>query len=247
MIPAVPIWASLTTLPLEWAALALLTVGAIYWERSALSGIGIEGCVLSAMLGLCLGYEWSGSYAIAALAGVGASLAFALVTSVLLLWLRSDPVMGSFCLSLIPGAALILFSRQTPLRLLHDTPPPGLFRGTIFDGTYSEDLILNPWFLAAPLVLALAALVMLKTPYGLQLRGYSENPAFARHGPWPVALALGPALLRTLRPYAAEDLAAGIALQAAPFLLALLYLIFLSRRALRAATTSQTRLDPDVL
>ncbi len=50
MIPAVPIWASLTTLPLEWAALALLTVGAIYWERSALSGIGIEGCVLSAML-----------------------------------------------------------------------------------------------------------------------------------------------------------------------------------------------------
>jgi simple sugar transport system permease protein len=300
MIPAVPIWASLTTLPLEWAALALLTVGAIYWERSALSGIGIEGCVLSAMLGLCLGYEWSGSYPIAALAGVGASLAFALVTSVLLLWLRSDPVMGSFCLSLIPGAALILFSRQTPLRLLHDTPPPGLFRGTIFDGTYSEDLILNPWFLAAPLVLALAALVMLKTPYGLRLRGYSENPAFAMHGPWQVArtrlwgallgalwaapaagillrydtefptlglgyialacavagrwaflpgiaLALGPALLRTLRPYAANDLAAGIALQAAPFFLALLYLIFLSRRALRAATTSQTRLDPDVL
>ena len=199
-----------------------------------------------------------------------------------------------------PGAALILFSRQGPLRLLHETPAPGLFTGTIFDGTYSEDLILNPWFLAAPVVLALAALVMLKTPYGLRLRGYSESPAFARHGPWQVArtrlwgallgalwaapaagillrsdtefptlglgyialacavagrwaflpgiaLALGPALLRTLRPYAADDLAAGIALQAAPFALALLYLIFLSRRALRAATTRQTRLDPDVL
>ena len=298
MTPAV--WTSLTTLPLEWAALALLTAGAIYWERSALSGVGIEGCLLSAMLGLCLGYEWSGSYAIAALAGVGASVAFALVASGLLLTLRSDPVMGSFCLSLIPGAALILFSRQTPLRLLHETPPPGLFTGTIFDGTFSEDLILNPWFLAAPLLLVLAAAVMLKTPLGLRLRGYSENPAFARHGPAQVArtrlwgvllgafwaapaagillrydsefptlglgfvalacavagrwaflpgilLALGPAVLRTLRPYAQDDVTAGIALQASPYLLALLYLIILSRRALRAATTSQSRLDPDTL
>jgi len=300
MSPAVPVWVPLTGLPLEWAALALLTVGAIYWERSALSGIGIEGCLLSAMLGLCLGYEWSGSYAIAALAGVGASLLFGLVTSGLLLGFRSDPAVGSFCLSLIPAAALILFSRQTPLRLLHETPPPGLIRGTIFDGTYSEDLILNPWFVAAPLLLALAAVVMLKTPFGLRLRGYSESPAFARHGPRQVArtrlwgallgalwaapaagillrsdtefptlglgylalacaiagrwaflpgilLALGPALLRTVRPYAADDVAGGIALQAAPFVLALLYLIILSRRALRAATTSQTRLDPDTL
>ena len=57
--------------PLEWAALALLVAGAIYWERAALSGIGIEGCVLSAMLGLCLGYEWTGDYAIAAASGIG--------------------------------------------------------------------------------------------------------------------------------------------------------------------------------
>jgi hypothetical protein len=36
-------------------------------------------------------------------------------------------------------------------------------------------------------------------------------------------------------------------LAAAPFGLALLYLIFLSRRALRAAATPQSRLDADVL
>ena len=104
MTPAGPLWAPLLGFPLEWAAIALLTAGAIYWERAALSGIGIEGCVLSAMLGLCLGYEWSGSYLVAALAGVGASLAFALAASVLLLGFRSDPVVGSFCLSLIPAA-----------------------------------------------------------------------------------------------------------------------------------------------
>ena len=39
----------------------------------------------------------------------------------------------------------------------------------------------------------------------------------------------------------------GLALAAAPFLLALLYLVLLTRRALRAATTPQSRLDPDVL
>ena len=62
-----------------------------------------------------------------------------------------------------------------------------------------------------------------------------------------ILLAIGPALLRTARPYVADDLAGAIALEAGPFLIAVLYLVFLSRRALRAATTSQSRLDPDVL
>lgn len=292
-------WIPLAGFPLEWAALAVLTAGAIYWERAALSGIGIEGCVLSAMLGLCLGYEWSGSYAVAAGAGVLAAVVFALLASGLLLALKADPAVGSFCLSLIPASALVLFSRAAPLKLLRETPPPGLFRGTIFDGTYAEDMVLNPWFVAAPLVLALAAFVMLKTPYGLRLRGYSESPALARGpsqvvwsrvsgavlgalwatpaagillrsypdfpplglgfialacaiaGRWGflpgIALSIGPALLRAARPYVADDLAGGIAMDLAPFLLALLYLLFLSRRALRAATTRQSRLDPDVL
>lgn len=292
-------WVPLLSFPLEWAALALLVAGAIYWERAGLSGIGIEGCVLSAMLGLCLGYEWTGDYAIAAASGVGGAVLFALVASGLQLTLRSDPAVGSFCLSLIPASALGLLTRE-PLRLLRETPPPGLIRGTIFDGTYAEDLVLNPWLVAAPLVLLLAAFVMLKTPYGLRLRGHSETPALARGGPWQVVwsrvsgavlgalwaapaaaillrshsaslplglgymalacaiaarwgflpgilLAAGPALLRTLRPYAPADGAAGLALSAAPFALALLYLVFLSRRALRAAATPQSRLDPDVL
>ena len=285
--------------PLEWAALALLVAGAIYWERAALSGIGIEGCVLSAMLGLCLGYEWTGDYAIAAASGIGGAIAFALVTSSLLLTLRADPAVGSFFLSLIPACALGLFAHATPLRLLHETPPPWLISGTIFDGTYAEDIVLNPWFLAAPVALVLAAFVMLNTPYGLRLRAYSETPALARRGRGQVAwyrvsgavlgalwaapaaailirwhpaspplglgylalacaiasrwgffpailLAAGPALLRSLRPYAGDG-ADGIALNAAPFVLALIYLVLGSRRALRAAVSRQARLDPDVL
>jgi simple sugar transport system permease protein len=182
-----PDWAPLAGFPLEWAALALLAAGAIYWERAALSGIGIEGCALATMLGLCLGYEWSGDYLIAAGAGIGGAFLFALVGSGLLLSLRADPAVGSFCLSLIPACALGLLSRGTPLRLLRETPAPGLIPGTIFEGTYAEDLVVSPWFLAAPVALAVAAFLMLKTPYGLRLRAYSETPALARRGPWQVA------------------------------------------------------------
>jgi len=295
-----PDWVPLAGFPLEWAALALLAAGAIYWERAALSGIGIEGCALSTMLGLCLGYEWSGSYAIAAGAGILGSVLFALVASGLLLSLRADPTLGSFCLSLIPACALGLLSRAAPLRLLRETPAPGLIPGTIFEGTYAEDLVVNPWFLAAPLALALAAFVLLKTPYGLRLRAYSETPALARRGPWQVVwsrvsgsvlgalwaapaaaimlrahpdspplglgyialacalagrwgflpailLSAGPALLRSLRPYAPGEGAAGIALGAAPFVLALIYLILFSRRALRTATARRSRIDAEVL
>jgi ABC-type uncharacterized transport system permease subunit len=300
VIPSSLHWGPLVSFPIEWGALALLVAGAIYWERAALSGLGIEGCLLSAVLGMALAYEATGDYAIACAAGAGAAVAFALLGSGLLLSLRADPLVGSFCLSLIPACALGLLVRSVPLRILRETPAPGLVSGTIFDGTYAEDLLASPWFLAVPVVLTVAVLVMLKTPYGLKLRGYSETPAFARRGPAAVAwvrvsaaalgalfvvpaaalmlrahpgslpvglgfialacavagrwgflpallLAGGPALLRAARPYGGESDALGLSLAAAPFLLALLYLILLTRRALRAATTSQSRLDPDVL
>jgi simple sugar transport system permease protein len=293
-------WAALASFPLEWAALALLVTGAIYWERAALSGLGIEGCVLSAILGFCLGYEWTGDYAIAAAAGTGGAIVFALVASGVLLSLKSDPAVGAFALSLVPACALGILMRATPLRLLRETPPPGLIPGTIFEGTYAEDLMVSPWVWAVPVVLALAAFIMLKTPFGLRLRGYSETPALARRGPWEVArariagavlgalcvvpaaaillrshpasppiglgiialacavaarwgflpgilLAAGPAALRALRPYAPDDSVGGLAIASAPFALALLVLILFSRRALRAAATPQSRLDPDVL
>ena len=293
-------WTPLLGFPLEWAALSLLVAGCVYWERAGLSGIGIEGCALSAMLGLCLGYERSGSYWIASAAGVGAAVAFASLAAILLLALKADPMVGSFSLSLIPACGLGLLTRGAPLRLLSEPPFPGLIPGTVFEGSYAEDLLASPWFLAAPFVLALAAFVMLRTPYGLRLRAYSETPALARGG-WvqvmrarfsgallgaiwitPVAaillrahpdgpplglgfvalacsiagrwafapgllLAAGPALLRTLKPYAHGTGVPEILSDAAPFLLAAVYLLSLSRRALRASATRQSRLDPDVL
>jgi len=293
-------WTPLLDFPLEWAALALLVAGCIYWERSGLSGLGVEGCVLSAMLGICLGYEWSGDYWIASASGVAAALLFALLAGGLMLLLRADPKVGSFALCLVPACGLGLATRAAPLRILSEFPSPGLIPGTLFEGTYAEDFLASPWFLAAPAFLALAAFVILRTPFGLRLRAYSETPDLARGrwaqvvrtrlfgavlgalwavpaaaillrthpespplglgvialacavaGRWAFApgllLVAGPAFLRAVRPYAHRSGTPEILLEAAPFLLAAVYLVLLSRRALRASTTRQSRLDPDVL
>lgn len=286
--------------PLEWAALALLLCGCIYWERAGFTGLAVEGCFLSAMAGLILGYEWSGSYPAAFGLAAAAALVFAGVTAGLLLVLRTDPAVGGFMLSLVPAAAITLITRTGPYRLLNEVPAPGLVQGTALDASPARDLLLSPAFWAAPFLVALAALLLLRTPFGLRLRAYGETPALSVQGrsrpavhrllgagvgalfavpaaalemrahsdSAPLGLGLvalacavagrwaflpglllvaGPALLRAARPYAAGITAAEVALDAAPFLLGLLYLLLLSRRSLRLATRRDSRLDPDVL
>ena len=75
--------------------------------------------------------------------------------------------------------------------------------------------------------------------------------ACAIAGRWTVwggiLLAVGPALIRSARPYGTEFQGGFVVLDVAPFLLALLYLVLLSRRSLRLAASRQARTDPDVL
>jgi simple sugar transport system permease protein len=293
-------WIPLLNFPIEWASLALLVVACLYWERSGFSGLGVEGCLGAAVVGLMVGYQVTGSYPLACLIAAGSAAVFGIVAGALVHLLRADPAIGALGISLAPVCAVGLLSRAgTGLRLLSESPPPGLIQGTIFDGTYAEDLLCNPWLLAAPFVIALAAWILWQTPYGLRLRAFGENPAWrvlgsrpsayrlsalsigalwtvpaaallvrshpesppiglgflalacAIAGRWTliagVALAAGPALLRTLRPYAASSPLATAAIDAAPFVLALLYLIVFARRSLRLSVSPQAGTDPDVL
>ena len=293
------VWVPLLQFPIEWAALALLVMACLYWERSGFSGLGVEGCVAAAMLGILLGYEWTGDYWLSCLVAAGAAVAFAVVSGTLVHIFRADPAVGAFALSLVPASALGLFARAGELRLFTENPPPGLLRGTIFDGTYAEDLIANPWLLATPVLLGLAGWLLWHTPFGIRLRAFGENPAWRVPGSRPTAyrltalalgalwtvpaaalllrahptappialgylalacaiasrwtvvggilLAVGPALIRSARPYGTGFQGGFVALDVAPFLLALLYLVLLSRRSLRLAASRQARTDPDVL
>ncbi len=292
-------WIPLLRFPIEWGAIALFVVACLYWERAGFTGLGVEGAVAAAMIGFIAGYDATASYAAAAGIAAAAALCFALGTGSLLLLLRSDRAIGSFAASLVAACGLGLLTRSGTHALLTEQPPPGLIRGTIFDGTYAEDLIGSPWLLAAPLLVSVAAWIYWRTPFGLRLRAFGETPslrvprasaprtrligiavgalfvvpgaalllrqsgpsppvaigllalACAVAGRWAFApsllLAAGIALLRTLRPYAGDSGTAAVSLEIAPFLLALLFLVFLSRRALRISATRQSRLDPDTL
>jgi general nucleoside transport system permease protein len=291
-------WVPLLSIPIEWAALALLVVACLYWERAGFSGLGVEGALASAMVGLLLGYEATSSVPVAVLAAAAAAAAFALAAGGLLRAFRTDTAIGALALSLVPLCALQILYR-TDLLLPRQSPPPGLVRGTVLDGTYAEDLVLNPVLWAAPLVVLLAAWLLRHTPFGLRVRAFGENPSWrvpgsraslyrlgaivlgaiwtapaaallARSHPespplalgilalacviasrWSVTggilLAAGPAVARASRPYAGEDPGWAIVLEILPFLLALSYLAFLSRRALRLSFAPRAGTDPDLL
>jgi len=291
-------WTAILRFPLEWAALALFAAACITWERAGASGLGVEGCAAAAAIGLVLGYEWTGSYPLAVLIGAGGAVAFAAISGILLQLLRPDHAVGTFCLSLVPICGLGLLMRAGPYQLLQAATPPGIVRGTVLEGTASEELLMNPVLWSAPVVVALAAWTLWQTPFGLRLRAFGEAPSLrlpgARAGAyrftglvlgalwavpgaalllsahrasppmgvtylalacviasrWSLALSIllaaGPALLRAARP-AVEGTGYELGLETAPYLLALLYLMLLSRRALRMPESARTRVDPDVL
>jgi general nucleoside transport system permease protein len=291
-------WVPLLSIPIEWAALALLVVACVYWERAGFSGLGVEGAFASAMIGLVLGYEWTSSYPLAVLMAATAAVAFALAAGGLLRAFRTDTAIGALALSLVPVCALGILYRSGP-RLLAESTPPGLLRGTAIDGTYAEDLVLNPVLWAAPLLVLLAGWLLWHTPFGLRVRAFGENPAWRVPGSRPplyriaaivlgavwtapaaallvrthpqappvalgilalacviasrwsvlggVLLAAGPAIARACRPYAGDRAGWAIVLEILPYLIALSYLAFLSRRSLRLAFAPRAGTDPDLL
>jgi general nucleoside transport system permease protein len=291
-------WVPLLSIPIEWAALALLVVACVYWERAGFSGLGVEGAFASAMIGLVLGYEWTSSYPLAVLMAAAAAVAFALAAGGLLRAFRTDTAIGALALSLVPVCALGILYRSDP-QLLAETTPPGLLRGTAIDGTYAEDLALNPVLWAAPIVVLLAGWLLWHTPFGLRVRAFGENPAWRVPGSRPplyriaaivlgavwtapaaallvrthpqappvalgilalacviasrwsvlggVLLAAGPAIARACRPYAGDRAGLAIVLEILPYLIALSYLAFLSRRSLRLAFAPRAGTDPDLL
>ena len=291
-------WTPLFRFPLEWAALALLVTACIWWERAGASGLGVEGAVASAMIGMILGYEATYSYPIALLVGLGAALVFAAVAGTLLQLFRADPAVGSFAIGLIPVSGLGLLLRSGRYSLLEEATLPGIVHGTTLGGTPAEDLLMNPVLWAAPVVIALAAWVLWQTPFGLRVRAFGEAPSMRLPGAsagvyrvlglvlgaawafpaaalllsahrdalpsgvgylalacavasrWSIAfailLALLPAAIRCAIP-AVAGTPFGFAVEAAPFAIALVYLMLLARRALRMPDSRSTRVDPDVL
>ncbi|HET9252375.1 MAG TPA: hypothetical protein VFP58_09675 [Candidatus Eisenbacteria bacterium] len=216
-------WVPLLSIPIEWAALALLVVACLYWERAGFSGLGVEGAFASGMVGLALGYEWTSSYPLALLVAAGFAAAFALAAGGLLRAFRTDTAIGALALSLVPVCALQILYRSG-LAITEGTPPPGLIRGTDLDGTYAEDLAMNPVLWAAPFVVALAGWTLRHTPFGLRVRAFGENPAWRVPGSRPALYRFGAIVLGALWTVPAAALLARTHLESPPLALGILAL-----------------------
>jgi simple sugar transport system permease protein len=191
-------WIPLLGFPIEWAALALLALTALYGERSGFTGLGVEGALAAAMIGFLAGYEATADYALASLIAAAAAVVYGLVSGVIVHLTRSDPAVGSFALSLVPVFALSALLRGGELQLLSESPLPGIVQGTPLAGLYAEDLVANPWLLASPVLILVGTWILRSTPFGLRLRAFGENPAWRVPGTRPLAYRLGALALGAL-------------------------------------------------
>ena len=191
-------WTPLLGFPIEWAALSLLVLAALYGERSGFTGLGVEGSLAAAMIGFVAGYEATWSYGLAALIAAGAALIYGAVSGAIVSITRTDPAVGAFALGLVPVFALSALLRDGAPRLLYETPLPGIIRGTPLEGLQGEDLLANPWLVGTPVVLALGGWILRSTPFGLRFRAFGENPAWRVPGTRPLGYRLGALALGAL-------------------------------------------------
>ena len=105
------------------------------------------------------------------------------------------------------------------------------------------------WLAASPLAVERTKLYAARFgPVETSYQVMNQKPGTLMGMVWGgILLAAGPALIRSARPYGTAFQSGFVILDVAPFLLALLYLVFLSRRSLRLAASPQARTDPDVL
>lgn len=161
--------------------LIFATMGELFAERAGVLNLGIEGIMLlSAMLGFSAAY-FSGSLwlgvAVAMAAGIGSGALMGLLTVTLGL---SQHVSGIGVTLLSSGLAFFLY------RLIFGQPsmPPNIvaFKPVAIPGL-SDIPVLGPILFnhhalvyAAFILVPLAAFILFRTPWGLNLRTVGENP-----------------------------------------------------------------------
>jgi ABC-type uncharacterized transport system permease subunit len=168
--------------------LAFAAMGGIFSERSGVVNIGLEGMMLIGAFFAVWGSIWSGSWIVGLLMAMLSGGLLALVHAFFSIHLRADQIVSGFAVNLLAlGLTGYLFSAIYPdgipasevsrvpnlaLGFLDDVPGVGGFLRDVFGG-----LSLLVWLMF--LVVALAYVVLFKTPIGLRIRSVGEHPRAA--------------------------------------------------------------------
>lgn len=156
-------------------------VGATFSERSGVLNIGIEGMMLSGAFGGAVISYYTGSPWLGLLGGMGAGGLMGLILALLSVYIGGDQVVIGVGINVLAFGATNLFlfliwgNRGTSewLTALPKLHLPGVSRipllGTILSG--HDPVVYLSW-----LVVALAYIVLFRTPFGLWLRAAGEHP-----------------------------------------------------------------------
>lgn len=168
---------------LRWAApLLIVAIGEVYAERSGVINMGIEGIMLfGALIGIAGGYYLS-SLALAVLFTIAIGAVLGFIVAFLTVSRRTNQVVTGLMINMISlGATDALFSLMSETRQSRVMTFP-----TIFPKSMQGIPIIGPLLFAQPistwaaLILPfIAAHILYKTRWGLNVRAVGDNPKAA--------------------------------------------------------------------
>ena len=184
-------WSTLIASMLVFATpLMYASLGGIFSERSGVVNIGLEGMMLMGAFWGIWGADKTGSWITGVAIGMAAGGLLGLVHAFFSVHLRADQIVGGTAINLlalgITGYAFVqLYGRENipagvsevprlQLRFLDSIPPDGL--GNFLYGAFGR-LSVMIWI--GFLFVALAHVVIFKTPLGLRIRSCGEHPRAA--------------------------------------------------------------------
>jgi len=184
-------WSTLIASMLVFATpLMYASLGGIFSERSGVVNIGLEGMMLMGAFWGIWGADKTGSWVTGVAIGMAAGGLLGLLHAFFSIHLRADQIVGGTAINLlalgITGYAFVqLYGRENipagvsevprlQLRFLDRIPPDSL--GNFLYGAFGR-LSVMIWI--GFLLVALAHVVMFKTPLGLRIRSCGEHPRAA--------------------------------------------------------------------
>lgn len=168
---------------LRWAApLIIVSIGEIYAERSGVINMGIEGIMLfGALTGIGVGY-YANSLLLAVIASLVVGAVLGLMVAFLTVSRRTNQVVTGLMINMVSlGATDLIFSMMSDTRTNRVATFP-----TIFPASTHDIPVIGPLLLSQPvstwvalLLPFIAAFILYKTRWGLNVRAIGDNPKAA--------------------------------------------------------------------
>jgi general nucleoside transport system permease protein len=165
------------------APIAFAAVGEVVSERAGVINVGLEGYMLAGAFGGVAGATATGSPVVGALLGLALGAALALVHAFVTQSLRADQVVSGIALNLISlgltgfaARQIWGLSRQPSPHTFHAVAVPGLSQIPVVGPVLFDESAL---FYVLVVATAVTAIIIVRTRWGLSLRGAGESEVVA--------------------------------------------------------------------